>query len=64
MLHYFIVFDNLTFTFNDSNAVVLMGQVARPILRSDADAVVRKIAGVKKVVNNNPDLGSKEFRRG
>jgi hyperosmotically inducible protein len=52
MLPFFGVFDNLSFTIEDSNTVVLTGQVVRPILKSDAEAVVHRIQGVSKVVNN------------
>lgn len=52
MLPFFGVFDDLRFAIDDSNAVVLMGQVVRPILKSDAEAVVSRIKGVSKVVNN------------
>jgi hyperosmotically inducible periplasmic protein len=51
-LPFFGVFDNLNFTIEDSNTVVLSGQVVRPILKSDAEAVVSRIKGVSKVVNN------------
>ena len=51
MLPYYGVFDNLAFTIEDSNSIVLKGQVTRPVLKSDAEAVVRKIEGVGKVVN-------------
>jgi len=52
MLPYFGVFDNLGFTVDDSNTVVLSGQVVWPVLRSDAESAVRRIQGVSKVVNN------------
>jgi hyperosmotically inducible periplasmic protein len=52
MLPYFGVFDNLGYSIEDSNTVVLTGQVVRPILKSDAEAVVRRIQGVSKVVDN------------
>ena len=52
MLPYFGVFDNLSFTIENSNTVVLTGHVVRPTLRSDAEAAVRRIQGVAKVVNN------------
>jgi hyperosmotically inducible protein len=51
MLPYFGVFDNLSFTIDNSNAVVLSGQVVRPILKSDAETAVRRIEGVSKVEN-------------
>jgi len=52
MLPYLGVFDDLSFTIDSSNTVVLTGQVVRPTLRSDAEAVVRRIEGISKVVNN------------
>ncbi len=52
MLPYFNVFDNLQFEIRDDNSVVLSGQVTRPILKSDAANVVRRVEGVTNVVNN------------
>ena len=52
MLPYFNVFDNLQFEIRDDNTVVLSGQVTRPILKSDAANVVRRVEGVSNVVNN------------
>jgi len=52
MLPFYGVFDDLSFAVEDSNTVILTGQVVRPILKSDAEAVVRRIEGVSKVVNN------------
>lgn len=51
MLPYYGVFDNLAFRV-DGRTVTLMGQVARPTLKSDAENVVKRIEGVEKVVNN------------
>jgi hyperosmotically inducible protein len=51
MLPYYSVFDNLAFQVN-GNTVTLLGQVARPVLKSDAENVVKKVDGVEKVVNN------------
>ncbi len=50
MLPYYGVFDNLAFQVEGST-VTLMGQVTRPTLKSDAEAVVRKIEGVERVKN-------------
>lgn len=50
LLPYYSVFDNLAFKVQDDR-VILMGQVVRPTLRSDAEAQVRKIEGVASVVN-------------
>lgn len=52
MLPYYGVFDNLEFRIVGNHKVVLMGEVVRPTLKSDAAAVVRNIAGVKEVVNH------------
>ena len=51
MLPYYNVFDNLSFRV-DGSTVVLMGQLTRPTLKSDAERVVKGIEGVEKVVNN------------
>lgn len=51
MLPYFGVFDNLEFHVDGDHAI-LSGQVTRPTLRSDAEAVVRRIEGVERVTNN------------
>jgi hyperosmotically inducible protein len=50
-LPWFGVFDNLEFQVN-GNEVVLLGQVTRPTLKSDAQRVVERIEGVEKVTNN------------
>jgi len=50
MLPYYSVFDNLAFKVEGST-VTLLGQVARPSLKSDAENVVKKIEGVERVVN-------------
>jgi len=50
MLPYYSVFDNLSYKV-EGDKVVLMGQVVRPTLKSDAEAVVKSIEGVSKVEN-------------
>jgi hyperosmotically inducible periplasmic protein len=50
MLPYFGVFDNIAFKVDGYN-VTLLGQVTRPTLKSDAEAVVQKLEGVEKVDN-------------
>lgn len=50
MLPYYGVFDNLAFRV-EGETVTLMGQVTRPTLKSDAEAVVKRIEGVETVVN-------------
>jgi hyperosmotically inducible protein len=52
MLPYLGVFDDLSFTIEDSNTVVLTGQVVRPVLKSEAEAAVRWLKGISKVVDN------------
>jgi len=51
LLPYYSVFDNLVYQVQGSK-VILMGQVVRPTLKSDAEAVVKKIEGVTSVENN------------
>src|SRR5712691_7510727 len=50
MLPYLGVFDNLAYKVEGYN-VTLMGQVTRPVLKSDAENVVKRIEGVEKVDN-------------
>lgn len=52
LLPFYNVFDDLSFTIEGSNTVVLYGQVTRPTLKSDAEAAVRSIPGTGKIVNN------------
>jgi len=52
MLPYYGVFDNLAYKVDPDGTVTLLGQVARPTLKSDAENVVKHIEGVEKVVNN------------
>jgi hyperosmotically inducible periplasmic protein len=51
MLPYYSVFDNLAYRV-EGDKVILEGQVVRPSLKSDAEAVVKSVAGVSSVVNN------------
>jgi len=51
MLPYYGVFDWLQFEVKSDNTVVLRGQVVRPTTKSDAEARVKDIDGVSKVVN-------------
>jgi|SRR5580658_6160160 hyperosmotically inducible protein len=51
MLPYYSVFDNLSYRV-EGDKVILDGQVVRPSLKSDAEAVVKSVAGVSSVVNN------------
>ena len=50
MLPYYSVFDNLAFQVN-GDKVILLGQVTRPTLKSDAEGVVKGIEGVASVTN-------------
>jgi hyperosmotically inducible protein len=50
MLPYYGVFDDLSYQVNGNN-VVLMGEVTRPTLKSDAENAVKHIEGVGQVVN-------------
>jgi hyperosmotically inducible periplasmic protein len=51
MLPYYSVFDNLSYKV-DGDTVTLEGQVVRPTLKSDAEAVVKGLEGVSTVANN------------
>jgi hyperosmotically inducible protein len=51
LLPYYSVFDNLAFKIEGSK-VILIGQVVRPSLKSDAEAVVKKVEGVSGVQND------------
>lgn len=48
MLPYYSVFDELSFQVN-GNAVTVMGRVTRPVLKSAAENVVKRIPGVASV---------------
>lgn len=50
LLPFYGVFDNFEFRV-DGGKVTLMGQVTRPVLKSDAEKVVKKIEGVEGVDN-------------
>src|SRR6266850_5692063 len=50
-LPYYGVFDWLQFQVQPDNTVVLSGQVVRPSTKADAEARVKEIDGVSKVVN-------------
>lgn len=50
MLPYYGVFDNLAYRVEGST-VVLLGQVTRPTLKSDAENVVKRVEGVSQVDN-------------
>jgi hyperosmotically inducible protein len=50
LLPYLSVFDNLAYRV-EGYTVILMGQVTRPVLKSDAENAVKHIEGVEKVDN-------------
>lgn len=50
MLPYYGVFDNLVFRV-DGDKVTLFGEVTRPILKSEAEAVVKGVDGIANVDN-------------
>ena len=50
-LPYYGVFDWLEFEVKPDNTVVLRGYVTRPTTKSDAEARVKEIEGVKNVIN-------------
>ena len=50
-LPYYGVFDNLGFRVDDDGTVTLLGQVTRPVLKDDAERVVKHVAGVTRVKN-------------
>ena len=50
MLPYFGVFDFIAFKV-DNGTVTLLGQVVRPVLKSDAENAVKRIEGVERVNN-------------
>ncbi len=52
MLPYYNIFDSLEYRVDDGGVVTLSGAVTRPILKSDAEHAVKKVAGVTQVVNN------------
>ncbi len=51
MLPWYSVFDNLAFRVDPDGTVALLRQAVRPTLKSDAERVVKRIAGVTRVVN-------------
>ena len=51
LLPYYGVFDNLAYRVSPDGTLILMGQVARPTLKSDAENAVKHIEGVERVDN-------------
>lgn len=52
LLPWYSIFDNLTFRVDPDGSVVLMGQVVLPVLKDDAERVVKSIPGVTRVKND------------
>jgi hyperosmotically inducible periplasmic protein len=50
-LNYYGVFDWLEFEVQPDNTVILRGQVVRPTTKSDAEANVKNVDGVSRVIN-------------
>lgn len=50
-LNYYGVFDWLEFEVQPDNTVILKGQVVRPTTKSDAEANVKNVDGVSRVIN-------------
>jgi hyperosmotically inducible protein len=63
MLPFYNVFDILSFRV-DGDTVTLTGEVSRPTLKSDAENVVRHIAGVREVRNQIEVLPLSPFDNG
>jgi hyperosmotically inducible protein len=51
LLPYFGVFDDVGFTVEAGGRVTLVGEVTQPVLKTDAETVVKKVEGVTAVVN-------------
>jgi hyperosmotically inducible periplasmic protein len=51
MIPYYSVFDDLNYSV-DNGVVTLSGAVTRPVVKSDAEHAVKRLAGVTQVVNN------------
>ncbi len=60
MLPYYTIFDDISFQVN-GNTVVLSGQVRQPVLKSDAEGVVKHVEGVERVINNIEVLPTSNF---
>jgi len=52
MLPYYGVFDDLGFTVDPAGHLTLLGQVTNPVLKSDAEGVVKRLEGITSVTNN------------
>jgi hyperosmotically inducible protein len=63
MLPYLNIFDDISFRV-DGNAVTLFGAVTRPVLKSDAENVVKRVEGVGRVENQIEVLPLSSFDDG
>ena len=63
MLPYFNIYDDLSFRV-ENGKVTLLGEVTRPTLKSDAEGVVKRIAGVTSVQNQIEVLPLSNFDNG
>ncbi len=63
MLPYFNIYDDISFRV-DNGKVTLLGEVTRPTLKSDAEGVVKRIAGVTGVENQIEVLPLSNFDNG
>jgi hyperosmotically inducible protein len=63
MLPYLNVFDDISFRV-DGNTVTLFGEVTQPVLRSDAENVVKRVEGVTRVQNQIEVLPLSRFDDG
>lgn len=63
MLPYLNVFDDISFRV-DGSTVTLFGEVTKPVLRSDAENVVKRVEGVARVENQIEVLPLSSFDDG
>jgi len=63
MLPYLNVFDDVSFRI-DGNTVTLFGEVTKPVLKSDAENVVKRVEGVARVENQIEVLPLSSFDDG
>lgn len=63
MLPYLNVFDDVSFRV-DGNTVTLFGEVTKPVLKSDAENVVKRVEGVTRVENQIEVLPLSRFDDG
>jgi hyperosmotically inducible protein len=63
MLPHLNVFDDISFRV-DGNTVTLFGEVTKPVLRSDAENVVKRVEGVTRVENQIEVLPLSSFDDG